>query len=59
MSEKTEIHSEKECDFCDSKADYDGKTKLGAWAYMCETHYKSLGVGLGTGKGQKLEVVNQ
>jgi len=53
----TEIHSEKDCDFCDSKAGYDGKTKLGAWAYMCKTHFNSLGIGLGTGKGQKLELV--
>ena len=33
---------------------YDGKTKDGPWAYMCEDHFKSHGVGLGTGRGQKL-----
>lgn len=36
-------------------AAYDGKTKFGPWANMCEDHFKSHGVGLGTGRGQKLE----
>jgi len=57
MSKTTQVYSEKQCDFCDSKAEYDGKTKFGAWAYMCQTHFNQVGVGLGTGKGQKLEVV--
>ena len=34
-------------------AAYDGKTKFGPWANMCEKHFKTHGVGLGTGKGQR------
>ncbi len=50
------ISDSKECDFCSdgTEADYDGKTKMGPWAYMCETHFQSMGIGLGSGKGQKL-----
>jgi hypothetical protein len=32
----------------------DGKTRLGPWANMCEAHFAQYGVGLGTGKGQRL-----
>ena len=43
------------CDFdCDKKAQYDGRTKLGPWAYMCQEHFEQHSVGLGLGKGQKL-----
>ena len=42
------------CDFCDAEAKYDGKTTYGPWAYMCEKHFRTVGVGLGLGKGQKL-----
>lgn len=49
------------CDICNMqgeevKAEYDGATIHGPWAYMCEMHFQALGVGLGTGKGQKLIV---
>lgn len=37
-------------------AAYDGKTKDGPWANMCERHFKSFGIGLGTGLGQRLVV---
>jgi hypothetical protein len=33
---------------------YDGKTKQGRWANMCQSCFEIHGVGLGTGKGQKL-----
>jgi hypothetical protein len=52
-----------DCDFCqfgESKttpAVYDGKTKQGPWAFMCEAHFTSHGVGIGTGLGQKLILV--
>lgn len=36
------------------KAIYDGKTTYGPWAYMCESCFQSLGVGLGLGNGQRL-----
>lgn len=49
------------CDLCMLKdkqtpAMYDGKTKDGPWANMCEAHFQSHGVGLGTGRGQRLTV---
>jgi len=46
------------CDFCAQTAAYDGKTRMGPWAYMCEAHYVQHGVGLGTGRGQRLEVAS-
>ena len=47
------------CDFCrnegkETVARYDGRTVYGAWAYMCPSHYRRYGVGLGLGKGQRL-----
>jgi len=33
----------------------DGKTKMGPWGNMCLTCHRRVGVGLGTGKGQKYE----
>jgi len=52
----TEVYVEElpKCNFCDKPAHYDGKTTMGPWAYMCEEHFKMYGIGLGTGKGQKL-----
>ena len=54
-----------ECDICKYDhgksgvpASYDGKTKMGPWANMCEQHFRQHGVGLGTGKGQKLSWKN-
>lgn len=50
------------CDFCTTlglepkPAQYDGKTTMGPWAYMCEPHFKHYGIGLGLGKGQRLAV---
>lgn len=38
----------------DVVAHYDGRTKQGPWAHMCNTCFASQGVGLGTGKGQRL-----
>ena len=35
---------------------YDAKVKGGGWAYMCTECFRKLGVGLGTGKGQKYRV---
>ena len=50
------------CDICLSNGDalvparYDGKTTSGPWAFMCGTHFALHGVGLGTGRGQRLLV---
>lgn len=35
-------------------ARYDGATVHGPWAFMCEAHFTSDGIGLGTGRGQRL-----
>lgn len=48
-----------DCDFCAESgkkrtAQYDGRTKFGPWAYMCDTHFRAHGIGLGLGKGQRL-----
>lgn len=53
----TKLHR---CDIqpCDELASYDAKTKNGCWAYMCEKHFEEFGIGLGTGKGQRLELVD-
>lgn len=45
------------CDYCRQigvrkVARYDGRTKLGLWAYMCKDHFEKFGVGLGPGNGQ-------
>ena len=50
------------CDFCqqagrDVTALYDGKTQFGSWANMCQKHFNMYGIGLGLGKGQKLNVI--
>ena len=56
MASKTETFVSKfpRCDFCGQEAHYDAKTKSGPWAYMCEQCFKTQGVGLGLGMGQKL-----
>lgn len=49
------------CDLCGCKLTttfVDGKTKLGPWGIMCPTCHKSEGFGLGIGKGQKYNAMN-
>lgn len=60
MSESAKVSKFPDCDMCMAidkqtgiQAVYDGKTNLGPWANMCEKHYRTFGIGLGTGKGQK------
>jgi len=58
------IHSANPCAACaydkpHGKAAYDGKTTMGPWAYMCGICFAKYGVGLGTGKGQKLVLRDQ
>jgi hypothetical protein len=47
------------CDFCGAAAKYDGKTRMGPWAGMCEKDFKTYGVGLGLGRGQLLIAQSQ
>lgn len=47
------------CDFCSgqgfqTRASYDGRTKQGPWANMCEMHMRQWGLGIGLGLGQRL-----
>lgn len=44
------------CDLCSESAAYDGKTIHGPWAWMCEAHFQTLGIGTGVGRGQRLVV---
>lgn len=37
-------HIKQKCDFCDSPAVYDAKTKLGPWAFVCQQHFTTYGV---------------
>jgi hypothetical protein len=43
------------CDYCGAPALYDGKTKPGFWAAMCQKCFEKHGIGLGLGKGQKIK----
>lgn len=55
MGVETTVAKLPACDLCGSTASYDGKTKAGPWAYMCEPCWKAHGVGkLGTGFAQRL-----
>lgn len=63
MSVSTVVDKRPPCDMCrhrsnaalpPAEAQFDGKTKAGPWAYMCLPCYKLFGIGLGTGKGQRL-----
>jgi hypothetical protein len=61
MGDIAYIFAPENCDFCKTEgkeveAKYDGKTVHGPWAYMCEEHFEAMGVGLGTGRGQRLIV---
>ncbi len=55
MGSSVEVLTLPECDFCAEPAAYDGRMRVGPWAYMCERHWEIHGVGqLGTGHGQRL-----
>ena len=55
MSVSTVVDQRPECDLCrNAEAQFDGKTKMGWWAFMCLACYRKVGIGLGTGKGQRL-----
>jgi len=54
MKKEVEVAEVPKCDVCGAKAVYDSKTIHGPWAYLCELHFRRLGIGLGVGKGQKL-----
>lgn len=63
---EVEVSEIPQCDFCAEAAKaggrgsalavVDGRTVYGAWAYMCEAHFRRFGVGLGLGQGQRLKL---
>lgn len=56
MSSETYVARLPKCNFCPADAHYDGQTRMGRWANMCDDHFNAHGVGLGTGRGQMLMV---
>lgn len=56
MSDQVTVQSLPQCDMCGdgSAAEFDGATAFGPWANMCNRHFGQFGVGLGTGRGQRL-----
>jgi hypothetical protein len=64
MSSKVEVVVLPKCDFCsmqkvEKDAMFDGATSFGSWANMCMSHFAQYGIGLGTGRGQKLVLKKQ
>lgn len=56
---EVKVTDKRDCDICElwhrkALAEYDGKMSNGVWANMCQPCFNMHGVGLGTGKGQKL-----
>jgi hypothetical protein len=56
IAEVTELP---DCDFgCGETARYDAQTKMGPWAFMCQSCFDLNGPGkLGLGIGQKLQLL--
>lgn len=59
MSTEVRITAPRVCDVhlargMEVQATVDGKTVLGPWANMCTECHERYGVGLGTGRGQRL-----
>ena len=59
MKNKTEVKMIEipKCDICGEDAEYDGKTTMGPWSFMCQDDFECFGVGLGTGLGQRIVLV--
>ena len=56
MSTSTKVEQLPNCDFCGETAEYDIKTTFGPWANACHAHFQMYGMGIGLGRGQKLEL---
>lgn len=55
MSVRTIVESLPTCELCHkAEALFDGKTRIGPWAFMCLQCFGKFGIGLGTGKGQRM-----
>lgn len=44
------------CNFCEEQAEFDDKTKMGSWAYMCRKHEIQYGVGIGTKLEKRVKI---
>ncbi len=44
MVKTVELPNTVTCQFCDCVAEFDSKTTLGPWAYLCSPHFVELGV---------------
>ena len=51
---ETVVYWPSTCDFCQATATYDGATRQGPWAFMCDEHFAIHGRGTGSGVGQRL-----
>jgi hypothetical protein len=51
-----EMAQRPKCQFCPNPAQYDGRTGMGPWAYMCDLHFQMHGLGTGLGVGQRIVV---
>ena len=53
------VEKPESCDICSAtlkgRPHVDGKTQTGPWANMCTRCHMEVGVGLGTGRGQKYD----
>ena len=63
---RVEVTKLPQCDFCKQdptvlyqEAQYDGRTRMGPWAFMCREHFTQYGIKLGLGFGQELLVAGQ
>jgi hypothetical protein len=58
VSKSVKVRHPVKCDYCKdgTAAVYDARTRPGTWAFMCEEHFITHGIGLGTGLGQRLIV---
>lgn len=56
---ETQVVEMPKCNICGDEAVYDGKTVMGPWSYMCQDDFEFFGVGLGTGKGQRLILIEE
>jgi hypothetical protein len=59
VSTEVEVSEIPPCDICKRRGEtvpaiVDGATIMGPWANMCELDFVKYGVGLGTGRGQRL-----
>jgi hypothetical protein len=63
MSDTATVATLPACDLCPegtgALAAYDARTVMGPWANLCEGHFQHYGVGLGTGRGQRLVIATK